>query len=120
MCNKIQRYCNLLLCFVFLVARLLISSAILAQFVRIPLEAYRPLHTFTHRCLVFGVQLRRSTLMWDLEFGDLLVAGISGEVGRDVRSASVYVNRLAASFLHLHIMKASSDLIRLDLHCFGA
>jgi hypothetical protein len=57
----------------------------------------------------------RRTILWDLEFGDLLFAGVSGGVWGDVRGSSASVDMLLASVLHVHIADAFDNLIRVDL-----
>lgn len=56
--------------------------------------------------------------MWDLEFGDFLLAGVSGRIRRDVRGSAVGVDMLFAGVLHVHFMNAVDDLIGVDLQAF--
>lgn len=61
--------------------------------------------------------------MGDLEFGDFLFAGIAGGIWGQMRSTAVSMDMLSACLLHVHIVKASDDLIGIDLwnfqHCPG-
>jgi hypothetical protein len=61
-----------------------------------------------------------STILRDPEFGDLLLAGISGRVWSDMRGTAVRVDMLSASFFHMHSINTFDDLIRVDLQASSA
>ena len=57
--------------------------------------------------------------MGNLELGNLLLAGVSGRVWGDMRSASITVDVLPASLFHMHIVHALDDFIRVYLGGLG-
>jgi hypothetical protein len=63
--------------------------------------------------LVHGI--RRGSILRDLEFGDLLLAGVAGRVGRDVGGSAFGVDVLQAGLLHMEVMEAFDDLVGIDL-----
>ena len=56
-----------------------------------------------------------SPILWDLELGDLLLAGVAGRVGSDVGSSTLGMNMLPTSLLHMKVVEALNDLSGIDL-----
>jgi hypothetical protein len=55
------------------------------------------------------------SILWDLELGDLLLAGVAGRVGGYVRGTTMCVNVFAAGLAHMKVVKAMDDLVGVDL-----
>lgn len=59
--------------------------------------------------------IRRSPVLRDFEFGNLLLAGVAGRVGRDMGSTAFGVDMFQTSLPHMKVVEAFDDLIGVDL-----
>jgi hypothetical protein len=62
----------------------------------------------------------RSSNFRNLEFGDLLLAGVAGGIGSDMGNPALGVDMLLTRLLHMKVLKAFDDRIGIDLYKLSA